>query len=188
MTNRPLSIPTSNVVEFPAYVSGPFNVKSIEPMYRTVAGSVTAFANANAPVAVKNVPAPNVNGPVPSGPDVTVDPTAEGVLLAPIINPPAVTFTPPPNVFAPLNAKIPAPDFTNPVVPPFVALLTTAVTDNAATPALFNPFAALNSVLLSGVMAARYVRTRKPMPAVPLALLGGASGVYHATKWREWSQ
>ena len=49
-------------------------------------------------------------------------------------------------------------------------------------------FAALNSVLLSGVMAARYVRTRKPMPAVPLALLGGASGVYHAAKWREWSQ
>jgi hypothetical protein len=115
-------------------------------MYRTVAGSVTAFANANAPVAVKNVPAPNVNAPVPSGPEVTVDPTAEGVLPAPIINPPAVTFTPPPNVFAPLNAKIPAPDLTNPVVPPFVALLTTAVTDNAATPALFNPFAALNSV------------------------------------------
>ena len=49
-------------------------------------------------------------------------------------------------------------------------------------------FAALNSVLLSGVMAARYVRTRKPMPAVPLALLGGVSGGYHATMWREWSQ
>ena len=49
-------------------------------------------------------------------------------------------------------------------------------------------FATLNSLLLSGVMAARYARTRKPMPALPLAVLGGASGVDHAVKWREWAE
>jgi uncharacterized membrane protein (UPF0136 family) len=49
-------------------------------------------------------------------------------------------------------------------------------------------FATLNSVLLAGVMGARYVRTRKTMPALPLAVLGGASGVYHALKWREWAE
>ena len=49
-------------------------------------------------------------------------------------------------------------------------------------------FATLNSVLLAGVMGARYVRTRKTLPALPLAVLGGASGVYHALKWREWAE
>ena len=49
-------------------------------------------------------------------------------------------------------------------------------------------FAALNSALLSGVMAVRYARSRKAMPAVPLALLGAASGAYHFAKWREWAE
>ena len=48
-------------------------------------------------------------------------------------------------------------------------------------------FATLNSALLAGVMGARLWRTRKPMPALPLTLLGAASGVYHGLKWREWS-
>jgi hypothetical protein len=172
MTNRPLCIPTSNVVSLPACVSGPFNVKSIDPMYRTVAGSVIAFANANAPVAVKYVPAPNVNAPVPSGPDVTVAPTVEGVLLAPIINPPDATFTPPPNVFAPLNAKIPSPDLTKPVVPLFVALLNTAEIANAATPALFNPFAALNSELpFTNNAPTSTVRVAPPKSTLPTPVL-----------------
>ncbi len=49
-------------------------------------------------------------------------------------------------------------------------------------------FAALNSVLLSVVMGARFLRTRKPMPALPLALAGAASGVYHGMKYQEWTE
>jgi uncharacterized membrane protein (UPF0136 family) len=48
-------------------------------------------------------------------------------------------------------------------------------------------FATLNSVLLAGVMGARFVRTRRVMPAVPLTLLGLGSSAYHGYKWREWS-
>lgn len=48
-------------------------------------------------------------------------------------------------------------------------------------------FAALNSVLLAGVMGTRYARTRRAMPALPLAIAGGASAVYHGYKWREWA-
>jgi hypothetical protein len=104
-------------------------------MYRTVAGSVIAFAKATEAVAVKYEPAPNVTPPVPTGPDVTLAPTVDGVLFAPINKPPATTFTPPPNVFAPLNARIPAPVFTTPADPLFTALLMTAGTVSALTPA-----------------------------------------------------
>ena len=47
--------------------------------------------------------------------------------------------------------------------------------------------AAINSVLLSGIMSLRYVRTRKVMPALPLTALGIASAYYNGKKYLEWS-
>jgi uncharacterized membrane protein (UPF0136 family) len=47
--------------------------------------------------------------------------------------------------------------------------------------------ATVNSVLLSGIMALRYARTRKAMPALPLTALGIASAYYHGNKYIEWS-
>jgi len=47
--------------------------------------------------------------------------------------------------------------------------------------------ATVNSVLLSGIMTVRYIRTRKIMPALPLTALGLASAYYHGNKYLEWS-
>lgn len=48
-------------------------------------------------------------------------------------------------------------------------------------------FAAVNSALLAAVMGARFYRTGKPMPALPLAVAGLASLGYHGYKYSEWA-
>ena len=40
---------------------------------------------------------------------------------------------------------------------------------------------------MAGVMGYRYATTRKAMPALPLAVLGGLGAAYHGAKWNEWS-
>ena len=47
---------------------------------------------------------------------------------------------------------------------------------------------ALTSGALAGSMTLRYVKTRKPMPAIPLALAGILSGAYQASKSVEWKE
>ena len=63
----------------------------------------------DAEVETSVVPLAKVRVPVPRGPLVTVAPTAEPTLLAAMISPPAVTFTPPANVFCELSCSNPEP-------------------------------------------------------------------------------
>jgi uncharacterized membrane protein (UPF0136 family) len=48
-------------------------------------------------------------------------------------------------------------------------------------------FAAVNSVLLSGVMGLRAAKG-KVMPALPLAVAGAASAAYYGNKYMEWAE
>ena len=47
--------------------------------------------------------------------------------------------------------------------------------------------ASICSFVLFGVGAWRYAQTRKPMPAIPLIVLGGVSLAYQGKKVKEWS-
>jgi uncharacterized membrane protein (UPF0136 family) len=43
------------------------------------------------------------------------------------------------------------------------------------------------SALLAGTMGYRYYVSRRPMPAVPLAVLGLVGTAYHGAKYLEWT-
>jgi hypothetical protein len=103
----PVSVPTPPNVSVPLFVTSPIV---------TVPPSVSPFvANVRALVpSLETVPPLITNVPPPNAP------------LFPKYNAPAVTVTPPLNVFAPLNVNAPAPDFVTPNPPPNAPLNTNA--------------------------------------------------------------
>jgi hypothetical protein len=103
----PVSVPTPPNVSVPLFVPSPIV---------TVPPSVSPFvANVRALVpSLETVPPLITNVPPPNAP------------LFPKYNAPAVTVTPPLNVFAPLNVSAPAPDFVTPNPPPNAPLNTNA--------------------------------------------------------------
>jgi hypothetical protein len=99
----------------PPNVNAPFNESVASPNV-TFAPIENPFANVRAAVESLETTTPavfNVKDPPPSPPSL------------PIRNVPAVTVTPPVNVFAPLNVSTEAPDFVNDTAPPPIAPLKT---------------------------------------------------------------
>lgn len=46
--------------------------------------------------------------------------------------------------------------------------------------------AVMSSFILGAVGAARYAKTQKPMPGMPMLVVGGLSTAYHLQKTYEW--
>ena len=77
-------------------VVAPLSVKLLAPSKVKLPCATKVLATALAELEDSNrVPSAIVRVPVPRGPLVTVEPTTEGVLLAPIMSPPALSVTPP---------------------------------------------------------------------------------------------
>ena len=72
------------------------------------------LASVGAEAGSSEVPAPIVRTPVPSGPEVTPVPAVLPVLLAPTISEPALSWTPPAKVLAPLSTSEPVPALMRP--------------------------------------------------------------------------
>ena len=90
---------------------GPFKLRLLTPLKAASPLKVTELATMLAAAEESRVAPPaTVKVPAPSGPDVTEEPTAVTLLLAPIMRDPALTVTPPVKVLAvPVRSRTPRP-------------------------------------------------------------------------------